>query len=57
MTENTPSSGMGNRIDSRMSQSGRDRRFPFRLQEVMGAVLRMVDMYEKMFSGSYDDVC
>ena len=33
--------GMGNRIDSRMSQSGRDRRVPFRWQEVVKAVLRM----------------
>jgi len=40
------SSGMGN---SRMSQSGRVRRVPFRWQEVVEAVLRMVDMVENVF--------
>ena len=48
---NAPSSVMGNRIDSRMSQSGRDRRVPFRWQEVVKAVLRTADMAEECFLG------
>ena len=39
------SSGMGNMIDSRMSQSGRDRRVVFRWEEVVEAVLRMADIF------------
>ena len=47
------SSGMGNRIDNRMSQCGRDRRVPIRWQEVVEAVLRMAYtcVFEKCFLG------
>ena len=40
-------SGMENRINSRMSESGRDRGVPSRWEEVVVAVLRMAGMFEQ----------
>ena len=42
---------MGNRIDSRMSQTSRDRTVLFRWQEVVETVLGMADMVEECFLG------
>ena len=47
----TSSYGMVNRIDSRMSQSGTDRRVQFRWEEVVEAVLGMADMFKECFLG------